>query len=86
MPRKHIDCRESPGKINCTVALSADSEEELLEASVQHMVAAHRYTDTPELRAQLRKAFHEGEPDYHSWPKQGETPTYLKQELEDIEE
>lgn len=86
MPRKHVDCRESPSEIKCTVAISADSEEELLEASVQHLVAAHKYRDTPEIRDQLRKAFKEGEPASHGWPKPGETPTYLKQELEVDEE
>lgn len=86
MSRIHVDCREHPSKTPCTVALSADSEEELLEASIQHMVSAHKYTDTPELRAQLRKAFKEGEPSFPGWPKPGENPSYLKQELEEIDE
>src|ERR1700730_8237690 len=38
MGRKFIDCREYPSEMNCTVALSADSDEELLEAAVQHAV------------------------------------------------
>jgi predicted small metal-binding protein len=37
--------------------MSADSENELLEAAVQHAVAMHNHQDTPELRAQLRKLF-----------------------------
>ena len=86
MSRIHVDCREHPSKTPCTVALSADSEEELLEASIQHMVSAHKDTDTPELRAQVRKAFKEGEPSYHGWAKPGENPAYLKQELEVDEE
>jgi hypothetical protein len=52
--RKTIDCREYPSDINCTVALSADSAEELLEIATAHAVAAHGHTDTPELRSVLR--------------------------------
>ncbi len=36
MTRKYIDCREFPSEMHCSVALSADSESELLEAAVQH--------------------------------------------------
>jgi predicted small metal-binding protein len=86
MTRMHVDCREHPGKIPCTVALSADSEEELLEATVQHLVAIHRYADTPELRDQVRKDFKAGETTFHDWPKPGETPAYLRQELDEDEE
>jgi hypothetical protein len=32
MGRKFIDCREFPSEMNCTLALSADNEDELLEA------------------------------------------------------
>jgi predicted small metal-binding protein len=62
MTRKYIDCRECPSDIGCSVALSADSESELLEAAVQHAVAAHKHADSPELRAQLRSMFHDGTP------------------------
>ena len=62
MARKHIDCRNYPSEMNCTVALSADSENELLEAAVQHAVAVHGHKDTPEFRSQLRSLFKEGEP------------------------
>jgi predicted small metal-binding protein len=54
MSRMYIDCRNYPSEMNCTLALSADSEEELLEAAVQHAVAVHGHTDTAELRSQLR--------------------------------
>jgi predicted small metal-binding protein len=60
--RQYIDCREVPSEINCTVAISADSESELLEAAVQHAVAVHHHQDTPELRGMIRQAIHEGEP------------------------
>ncbi|WP_244817005.1 DUF1059 domain-containing protein [Caballeronia sp. Lep1P3] len=62
MTRKYIDCREVPSDMNCTVALAADSEEELLEAAVQHAVSAHRHAESPELRAELKKFFHDGTP------------------------
>ncbi|MFD1560106.1 DUF1059 domain-containing protein [Paraburkholderia silviterrae] len=62
MTRKYIDCREFPSEMNCTVAISADSEKELLEAAVQHAVTIHHHADSPELRAQLVTLFHEGTP------------------------
>jgi predicted small metal-binding protein len=54
MSRMYIDCRNYPSEMNCTLAMSADSEQELLEAAVQHAVAVHGHTDTAELRSQLR--------------------------------
>ena len=60
--RKFIDCRQFPSEMNCTLALSADSEGELLEAAVQHAVTVHRHQDTPELRDQLRGAMQDGTP------------------------
>ena len=62
MGRKYIDCRDFPSDIKCTVALSADTEEELLEAVVQHGVKVHGYEDTPEFREEIRKSFKEGSP------------------------
>jgi predicted small metal-binding protein len=62
MARKYIDCREFPSETNCTVAISADSEAELLEAAVQHAVTVHKHQDTPELRDQIRSAIKEGAP------------------------
>jgi len=62
MARKFIDCREFPSETNCTVAISADSEAELLEAAVQHAVAVHKHQDTPELRDQIKSAIKEGTP------------------------
>jgi predicted small metal-binding protein len=60
--RKYIDCREFPSEMKCTVAIVADSEEELINAAVQHAVAVHGEHDTPELRAEVKKAIHEGSP------------------------
>jgi predicted small metal-binding protein len=62
MTRKYIDCREVPSDNHCSVALSADSEDELLEAAVQHAVSVHQHTDSPELRSQLKTFFHDGTP------------------------
>jgi predicted small metal-binding protein len=61
MARKYIDCREYAGS-KCSVALSADSDQELLEAAVYHGVQAHGYKDTPEYRAEIRSAFKTGCP------------------------
>lgn len=65
MTRKYIDCREFPSDINCTVAIAADSETELMEIAVQHAVSAHHHEDSPELRQQLRQLFKEGTPPEH---------------------
>lgn len=62
MTRKYIDCREYPSDMNCTVALGADSEKELLEAAVQHAVAVHGHKDNEELRKTLSTLFKEGAP------------------------
>ena len=56
MARKFVDCRDFPSATKCTVAISADSEKELLEIAVQHAVAVHRHKDTPEFRGHLKKA------------------------------
>ncbi len=62
MPRKFIDCREFPSESNCTIAISADSDNELLEAAVQHAVTVHKHADTPELRQMIRGAMKDGTP------------------------
>ncbi len=62
MSRKYIDCREFPSDSNCSIAISADSETELMEAAVQHAVAVHQHEDTPEFRSQLKQLFKEGTP------------------------
>lgn len=62
MGRKFIDCREFPSEAHCTITIAADSENELLDAAVQHAVAVHGHQDSPELRGQLKQAIHEGAP------------------------
>jgi predicted small metal-binding protein len=55
MARLFVDCRDYPSEKNCTVAISADSKEELIDAAVQHAVAVHGHDDRPELRQELAK-------------------------------
>jgi predicted small metal-binding protein len=62
MARKFIDCREFPSDTNCSVAIAADNEQELLEAAVQHAVSVHKHEDTQEFRQQLKQLFKEGTP------------------------
>lgn len=63
MARKYIDCRDYPQSAkDCTVAISADNEDELVEAAVAHGVEVHGYEDTEDLREQLRAAVKEGSP------------------------
>ncbi|MGE5539248.1 MAG: DUF1059 domain-containing protein [Gemmatimonas sp.] len=62
MGRKYIDCRDYPSQSGCTVAISADSEGELLEAAVQHAVKVHGHEDTAAFREQLRQAMKDGMP------------------------
>jgi predicted small metal-binding protein len=51
--RKVMDCRRFPSEKECTLAISG-TEEEVIEAAVQHAEASHGHTDGPELREQLR--------------------------------
>ena len=69
MPRKYIDCRTVPSEMNCTVAISADSENELLEAAVQHAVSVHHHEDTPALREMLRRGIADGTPPLEASPR-----------------
>jgi predicted small metal-binding protein len=62
MTRQYIDCREYPSEMNCSVAVSADSEAELVNAAVQHAVAVHHHEDTPQLREQLKTLIKQGTP------------------------
>ena len=62
MGRKYIDCRDYPGEVKCTVAISADNEKELLEAIVEHGTKVHGYQDTPEFRETIRGGMKEGSP------------------------
>lgn len=62
MPRQYIDCREFPSDMNCSVAICADTEKELVEAAMQHAMQVHGEHDTPQFRNELRNAIHHGTP------------------------
>jgi predicted small metal-binding protein len=63
MSRKYIDCRDYPkASKGCSVAISADNEDELVEAAVAHGVDVHGFDDTPDLREQLKSSIKEGAP------------------------
>ena len=51
--RKSIDCREYPSKKNCSLKISG-TEEEVMNAAVQHAVSAHGHEEGPELREQIK--------------------------------
>ena len=55
MARMFVDCRDYPSEMNCTIAISADTKNELLEAAVQHAGAVHGHQDSSELRQELAK-------------------------------
>lgn len=61
MGRKYVECRDFPGDLpgdeKCSATLTADSEEELLEAVLHHAITVHGYTNTPEFRENVRKQF-----------------------------
>lgn len=62
MGRKFYDCRGYPVGIKCSMILSADTENELLEAVVQHNTSVHGEMDTPELRKLILEDIKEGMP------------------------
>ncbi len=51
--RKSIDCRNYPSEKNCSVKISG-TEQEVLDAAVQHAVSAHGHPNSPELRDQIK--------------------------------
>lgn len=62
MGRKYIDCRQFPSDAKCSIAISADTEDELVDAAAQHAVAVHKHQDSPQLRQQIRSSVKEGTP------------------------
>jgi predicted small metal-binding protein len=54
MIRKYIDCRTVPSEKHCTVEISADTEQEVLDVAVLHAVRDHQHEDTPEFREAIR--------------------------------
>jgi predicted small metal-binding protein len=76
MDRLYIDCREFPSESKCSIAISADSERELVDAAVQHAVAVHGHTDTPEFREQIATAIKHGTPPVDA-PQQRAMPSEI---------
>jgi predicted small metal-binding protein len=51
--RKFVDCRDYPSEKNCSLRISG-TENEVLDAAVQHAVSAHGHQNSPELRTQIK--------------------------------
>jgi predicted small metal-binding protein len=51
--RKSIDCRDYPSEKNCSLKISG-TEEEVLDAAVQHAVSAHGHENSSELRQHIK--------------------------------
>ena len=57
----HIDRRNYPSKdVQCIIALSAETKEELLEAAAEHGKTFHGYEDPADFREKMVKEFEEG--------------------------
>lgn len=59
MARKMIDCRDFPSESKCTVAIAADTDDEILDVAVMHAVKKHGHQDSAQLRDELRKGIKE---------------------------
>jgi predicted small metal-binding protein len=53
MARKYIDCRDYPSEKNCSLRISG-TEEEVLDAAVEHAVSVHGHRESADLRQELR--------------------------------
>jgi predicted small metal-binding protein len=62
MARKYIDCRLFPSDSKCSIAISGDTEDEVVEAAAQHAVHVHKHEDSPQLRQQIRSSLKDGDP------------------------
>ena len=51
--RKSVDCREYPSEKGCTLRISG-TEDEVLDAAVEHATSVHGHENTAEFREQLR--------------------------------
>jgi len=51
--RKSIDCRDYPSEKGCALRISG-TEQEVLDAAVQHAVSSHGHKNSRELREQLK--------------------------------
>ena len=62
MARKYVACRLFPSDSKCSIAISADTEDEVVEAATQHAVHVHKHEDSPQLRQQIRSSIKDGSP------------------------
>ena len=60
MARYCVDRREHASDVKCSLALSADTKEELWEAVIQHAIKVHGFEDTSEARSQIMDLMKEG--------------------------
>jgi Protein of unknown function (DUF1059) len=51
--RKSIDCRDYPSEKNCSLKMPG-TEQELLDAAVQHAISAHGHKNSPEFRHEIK--------------------------------
>jgi predicted small metal-binding protein len=58
--RKVVDCRLYPSEKGCTLSIEG-TEEEVIEASVNHAVTAHGHTNSPELREKIKSLMKDAE-------------------------
>lgn len=56
--RKFVDCRDYPSEKNCSLRISG-TENEVLDAAVQHAVSAHGHENSSELREQIKSMLKE---------------------------
>ena len=59
MGRKCFDCRGFPAGVKCSIVMSADTEDELIEAVVQHNISVHGDKDTADFRQMIRNEIKE---------------------------
>lgn len=60
MPGMFVLCGDFVDDAECTVAIGAQTFEELVEAAIEHAYATHGEEDTPALRQTIRECVREG--------------------------
>ncbi len=58
--RKVVDCRLNPSEKGCTLSIEG-TEEEVIEASINHAVTAHGHTNSPELKEKIKSLMKDAE-------------------------
>ena len=58
--RKVVDCRRYPSEKGCTLSIEG-TEEEVIEASINHAVTAHGHTNSPELKEKIKSLMKDAE-------------------------